>query len=168
MDIRMQDLLPTLSTISKINPGDKLIVKSKYIGIDQRWFQPMQRFMDGEGREATVNRLLDIYREVQEKIYVMLEKIEKYKKENGRNLSDTYRSLRSVSNSLGKSSKGIQSLISTYETDSSLTSRLETIRDIYINDVYNEVYLTLPDKYKPESLILNRAAHKEEEEKEAI
>ncbi len=153
MDIRMQELLPTLGTISKINPGDKLIVKSKYVGIDQRWFQSMQRFMGGEGREATVNRLTDIYREVQENIYAMLEKIEKHKNENGRNLVDVYRALRMISNTLGKSSKGIQSLMSTYETDSSLTSRLESIRDMFISDVYNEVYLSLPDEYKPDETI---------------
>ena len=150
MDLRMQDLLATLGTVSKINSGDKLIVRSKYIGIDRRWFQRLQRFMDGECRESTINRLTEIYREVQEKINIMLLNIDNHKKNENKNLNDIYRTLNSTVMALKRSNKGIQNLIQTYNLDSSIVSRLESIRDIYIHDIYNEVYKFLPLEYKPE------------------
>lgn len=149
MDLRMQDLLSTLGMLAKIAPGDKLIVKSKYIGIDQRWFQSIRRTMDGESRDATINRLVEIYREVQEKIQIMTENVENCKKDGGRNLNDSYKILRSTANSLAKSNDGIKSLISTYDIDSSLTSRLESIREIYIKGIYSDLYDLLPKEYKP-------------------
>lgn len=147
----MQDLLSTLGMIAKISPGDKLLVKSKYIGVDQRWLQSIRRTMDGESREATLNRLTEIYREIHEKIRIMVENIEKYKKDGERNLNDVYRILRSTANSLAKSNNGIKSLISTYDMDSSLTSRLESIREIYIKDIYNDLYNLLPKEYTPDT-----------------
>lgn len=149
----MQDLLAMLGTISKINPGDKLIVKSKHIGIDRRWFQLLQRFIEGECRESTISRLTEIYREVQEKINFMLITIETCKEsdvKDNKNINDVYRALNSIVSALKQSNKGIQSLIQTYNSDSSFISRLESIRDIYIRDIYNEVYKSLPIEYKPE------------------
>ena len=62
MNARMRILLSTLGTISKINPGDKLIVKNKSIVIDKRWIQWYRRKIDGESRHSTILFLEELYR----------------------------------------------------------------------------------------------------------
>ena len=119
MDIRMRELLPTLVMISKINPGEKLIVKSKHISVDKRWGQWCRRLWDGESREVTLQRLTDIYSEIREKVFFLLDEIDHenaHIMKTRRSSKDTYRLLQSMANALGRSYKGIKNLMNTYSS----------------------------------------------------
>jgi len=168
MDIRMRALLPTLVMISKINPGEKLIVRSKYISVDLRWGQWYRRLWDGEGRERTLERLIEIYSEIRQKVSLILYEMDSANDEKKyeindttsypfrtRNLKELYRTLQSVANALGKSHKGIKNLITTYSDDSHTVSMLESIMDNDIKDIYREISNALPEIYKPEVFIFD-------------
>ena len=77
----MRELLPTLIMISKINPGEKLIVRSKHISVDTRWAKWCRRMWDGEGRETTIQRLTEIYSELRQKVSILLYETDNERKE---------------------------------------------------------------------------------------
>ena len=178
MDIRMRELLPTLIMISKINPGEKLIVRSKHISVDTRWAKWCRRMWDGEGRETTIQRLTEIYSELRQKVSILLYEIDNEidnerkdcekssTKQNlynnciqlsstNRNMNETYRILQSVANALGGSYKGIKNLTTTYNNDSNTQARLESIMDNDIKDIYKEIINALPPEYKPAIYMFN-------------
>jgi len=161
----MRELLSTLVMISKINPGEKLIVRSKYISVDNRWGQWYRRMWDGEGRENTVQRLIDIYSEIREKVSFYLNEIDLINAMNSsvqnksRNANDIYRLLRSIANDLAKSHRGIKNLITTYSDDSNTEARLESILENDIRDMYREISEILPEKYKPTIFLSDSTNH---------
>ena len=122
----MRNLLSTLGTISKINPGDKLIVKNRNITIDNRWIQWYRRKLDGESRYSTISFLEELYTEIKDKVNSIINNL------NNSSTDDNYKILKSVANAIGKSYKGIKNLIITYDNDSSIVSKLEFIIEIDI------------------------------------
>ena len=170
----MRELLPTLIMISKINPGEKLIVRSKHISVDTRWAKWCRRMWDGEGRETTIQRLTEIYSELRQKVSILLYETDNERKDyerssaqqninskckqlssTNRNMNETYRILQSVANALGGSYKGIKNLTTTYNNDSNTQARLESIMDNDIKDIYKEIINALPSEYKPAIYMFN-------------
>ena len=167
----MRNLLSTLGTISKINPGDKLIVKNRNLEIDKRWIQWYRRKIDGEGRYSSVLFLEELYSEIKDRINIIIINLENNNKINTidhnsieddskliikeKNI-ENYRILRSIANSLGKSYKGIKNLMVTYDNDTSVISKLEFIIEIDIIETYIKIKKSLPDEFIPDKFMFDK------------
>ena len=181
MNAGMRILLSTIGTISKINPGDKLIVKNKSIVIDKRWIQWYRRKIDGESRHSTILFLEELYSEIKDRIDNIILNLENNKKINEMNYplikdefeslcenipeyesdkkeinNESYRILRSIANALGKSHKGIKNLIVTYDNDTSIISRLEFIIEIDIMETYIKIKKLLPKEFLPDKFLFDK------------
>jgi len=110
--------------------------------------------------------LIDIYSEIREKVSFLLNEIDgtanillndniHYRR--NRNIKDIYRLLRSIANALGRSHRGIKNLITTYDKDSNIEARLESIMDVDIKDVYADISKALPEEYKPEIFLFTNS-----------
>ena len=146
----MRNLLSTLGTISKINPGDKLIVKNRNITIDNRWIQWYRRKLDGESRYSTISFLEELYTEIKDKVNSIINNL------NNSSTDDNYKILKSVANAIGKSYKGIKNLIITYDNDSSIISKLEFIIEIDIIETYFKIKKILPKEFLPDKFIFDK------------
>lgn len=158
----MRELLSILVMISKINPGEKLIVRNKHISVDNRWFQSILRTWEHESRENTVQRLIDIYSEIRGNVLFLLNGIDNVDIKSSetrlykhRSIKDIYRLLRYIATALGRSYKGIKNLAATYSDDSNISARLESIMEVDIKDVYTDIAKTLPEDYKPEIILFS-------------
>ena len=146
----MRNLLSTLGTISKINPGDKLIVKNRNITIDNRWIQWYRRKLDGESRYSTISFLEELYIEIKDKVNSIINNL------NNSSTDDNYKILKSVANAIGKSYMGIKNLIITYDNDSSIVSKLEFIIEIDIIETYIKIKKILPKEFLPDKFIFDK------------
>ena len=146
----MRNLLSTLGTISKINPGDKLIVKNRNITIDNRWIQWYRRKLDGESRYSTISFLEELYTEIKDKVNSIINNL------NNSSTDDNYKILKSVANAIGKSYTGIKNLIITYDNDSSIVSKLEFIIEIDIIETYIKIKKILPKEFLPDKFIFDK------------
>lgn len=173
MDARMRELIPTLTMISKINPGDKLLVKRKRITIDGRWGRSGRRMWDGESREVTLHRLTEIYNEIRQKAALLVHELDFFNEERSRRIPaedlekrtysalpagsrstrtrhETERILQRLGTAVGKSKRGIQNLITTYGNDTNTEAQLELLLENDVKDIYLRISESLPDEFKPE------------------
>ena len=153
MDIRMDNLLPILGTISSISPGDKLRVKQKNMSIEKRLFQGIWRNAEGEGRDATIIQLNEIYKEIDQKIdkfiYDLSLVSNKYSIKHIQNTAMISNILKSTAEYIGESYKGINNLCKTYSGHPNVVARLKYIMKNYITIQYNKINDALDAEYKP-------------------
>ena len=160
--IIMDDILPTLGTISRINRGDKLRVKGKSIDIDNRYGQWILRFWDKEGRDSTIDHLKLVYkntRNIADELLLCVRDHEQTQKDSAIYKSKCRR-LKEIGNGLGQSFDGITNLRVTYSDCPSILSELDYIISSIIEPLYEEIYNAmlkhekyLPKKYKFDSII---------------
>lgn len=141
----MDDLLPTLGTIARINRGDKLRVKGKYIVIDNRYAQWLFRFWDKEGRDSTIDFLKQIYRNAKRTVDELLVCVKDHSPEKKDTVShrDKCRRLKDIGIRIGESCIGIKNLETTYSDCPNILAELDCICNSIIEPTYNEIYNAL-------------------------
>jgi len=156
----MDDILPTLGTIARINRGDKLRVKGKSIDIDNRYGQWILRFWDKEGRDSTIDHLKLVYKNtknISDELLLCVRDHAQTQKDSTV-FRNKCRRLKEIGNGLGKSFVGIKNLEFTYSDCPSILSELDYIISSIIEPLYEEIYNAmskhpefLPNKYKFDS-----------------
>ena len=160
----MDDILPTLGTIARINRGDKLRVKGKNLDIDNRYGQFIWRLWDKEGRDSTITHLKSVYQTTKSTVEDLLLCVNEHeqKDKEDRVYKNKCRRLRDIANGLGKSFAGIKNLETTYEDYPSILAELECIIGSIIEPLYKDICKAMkspefqPNIYKFGSVISNQ------------
>lgn len=123
----LDKVLLNLSILAKIQRGDKLIIRGDFFEIDTRYLQGLQRFIEGNSRSETIDKLNDIL-DMSFKLTDEILKAEHLKSsDEGYFIDDNSSKLQTIKSCMENACKGLENLRETYSHDVTIRTNIELL-----------------------------------------
>jgi hypothetical protein len=126
-NLSLEDIFVNLSLISKIESGDKIILNDKHINIDSSYFQFFTRWINGSGRNETIQFISMILNKAFEHNDRLI----------GESTDASAQLLFRLNSDLKNSINGLNNLKQTYSMDKLIQSEI----DVFIDDIRSKLDL---------------------------
>lgn len=123
----LDKVLLNLGILAKIQRGDKLIVRGDLLEIDTRYLQSIQRFIEGNNRSATIDKLNDILKLSFKLTDEILVAEQKRSSDDSYFIDDNSSKLQTIKSCMENACKGLENLRETYCNDVTIRTNIELL-----------------------------------------